>query len=252
MKSRRELARHEIVLDRGRVALGAACRSRPRPASRPRPPRPAVTARFAGLVGSGTSAPPASLTNLPVPPLPPPNMPHGRLMKRSPWPENVMVWPTGRTTRRRPSPPRCFPAPPESGDEAVALDQQRIFHLDRFHRQIRRVGDVHLHAVLAVLGEAPAEAAAERFEIDVVAVVARIVAEEHRRGVRAVRGADRGLGDRGRERADHDVDDALRRVGARRDGRREFRVDAASRAARRCRRARSGPDCSARPDRAAP
>ena len=204
------------------------------------------------MVGSGTSPPPLSLTNLPVPPLPPPNRPHGRLTKRSPWPENVMVWPTGRTTRRSPSPPRYLPAPPESGDEAVALDQQRILHLDRFHRQVRRVGDVHLHAVLAVLGEAPAEAAAERLEIDVVAVVARIVAEEHRRGVGAVRGADRGLGDRGRERADHHVDDALRRVGARRDRRREFRVDQRAERRDRCRRSRSGPDCSARPDRAAP
>ena len=123
----------------------------------------------------------------------------------------------------QPEPAAMFAGAAGILDEAVALDQQRIFHLDRFHRQIRRVGDVHLHAVLAVLGEAPAEAAAERFEIDVVAVVARIVAEEHRRGVRAVRGADRGFGDRGRERADHHVDDALRRVGARRDRGREFR-----------------------------
>ena len=110
-------------------------------------------------------------------------------------------------------------------DEAVALDQQRILHLDRLDRQVGRVGDVHLHAVLAVLGEAPAEAAAERFEIDVVAVVARIVAEEHGGRVGAVRGADRGLGDCRRERADHDIDDALRGVRPRRDGGREFRVD---------------------------
>ena len=120
-----------------------------------------------------------------------------------------MVWPTGRTTRRRPSPPRYLPGAARILDEAVALDQQRILHLDRFHRQVRRVGDVHLHAVLAVLGEAAAEAAAERLEIDVVAVVARIVAEEHRGRVGAVRGADRGFGDRGRERADDHVDDAL-------------------------------------------
>ena len=39
----------------------------------------------------------------------------GRFTKRSPWPENVIVWPTGRTTRRNPSPPRYLPAPPESG-----------------------------------------------------------------------------------------------------------------------------------------
>ena len=125
----------------------------------------------------------------------------------------------------QPEPAAIFPGAAGVLDEAVALDQQRIFHLDRLDRQVRRVGDVHLHAVLAVLGEAPAEAAAERFEIDVVAVVARIVAEEHRRGVRAVRRADRGLGNRGRERADHDVDDALAGVGARRDRRRELRVD---------------------------
>ena len=110
-------------------------------------------------------------------------------------------------------------------NEAVALDPQRVFHFDRFHRQIRRVGDVHLHAILAVLGEAPAEAAAERFEVDVIAAVARIVPEEDRGGVRAIRGADRRLRDRGRERTDHHVDDALRRVGARRDCCRKLRVE---------------------------
>ena len=110
-------------------------------------------------------------------------------------------------------------------DEAVALHQQRIFHLDRLDRQVRRVGDVHLHAVLAVLREAAAEAAAQRLEIDVVAVVARIVAEEHGRGVRAIGGTDRRLGDGGRQRADDDIDDALRGVGARGDRGRERRVD---------------------------
>src|SRR5438034_3007280 len=45
-------------------------------------------------------------------------------------------------------------------DQAVALDQQRIFRLDRLDRQARGVCDVHLHAVLAVVRRAPAEAAA--------------------------------------------------------------------------------------------
>ena len=86
-----------------------------------------------------------------------------------------------------------------------------------------------LHAVLAVLGEAAAEAAAERLEIDVVAVVPGIVTEEHRGGVGAVGGTDRGLGNRRRERADHHVDDALARVGARRDRGGKLRIDQAAR-----------------------
>ena len=146
-------------------------------------------------------------------------------MKRSPWPVNVRC---GRPAARRgasPSPPRYLPGAAGIRDEAVALDQQRIFHLDRFDRQVRRVGDVHLHAVLAVLGGAPAEAAAERFEIDVVAAVARIVAGEDRGRVCAIGGADRGLGERGRERADDHIDDALAGIGARRDRRRELGVE---------------------------
>src|SRR3984893_4703896 len=36
-------------------------------------------------------------------------------------------------------------------DQSVALDQQRVFHLDRFHRQVRCVGDVNLNPIGAVL-----------------------------------------------------------------------------------------------------
>jgi hypothetical protein len=62
----------------------------------------------------------------------------------------------------------------------------------------------------------PAEAAAERLEIDVGAAVARIGAGEHRRGVRAVRRGDRKLRDRRRECGDDHVDDALADMRARR------------------------------------
>src|SRR5690349_17551171 len=42
------------------------------------------------------------------------------------------------------------------GHQRVFLHVQRIFHLDRLHRQVGGVGDVHLHAVLAVAVAAPA------------------------------------------------------------------------------------------------
>ena len=40
-------------------------------------------------------------------------------------------------------------------DQAIAFDPQREFHLNRLDRQVRGVGDMDLHTVLAVAVIAP-------------------------------------------------------------------------------------------------
>src|SRR6266446_5315069 len=69
-------------------------------------------------------------------------------------------------------------------DQFVGFDEQRIFGFDGLDRQVRSVGDVDLDAVLAVLAGTPAEAAAQRLEIEIGLAGARIDAGEDRRGVR--------------------------------------------------------------------
>src|SRR5258708_2586268 len=93
--------------------------------------------------------------------------------------------PEARTYRRRArttqsnhagTPATAAPVSGAAGilDQTVGFAEQGIVHLDRLDRQVGRVGDGALHAVLAVLGGPPAEAAAERLEIDVAAAGARI------------------------------------------------------------------------------
>src|SRR5207245_9378044 len=45
-------------------------------------------------------------------------------------------------------------------DQLVALDQQRILLLERFDRQVRRVGHVNLHGIGSILVRPPAPAPA--------------------------------------------------------------------------------------------
>jgi hypothetical protein len=98
-------------------------------------------------------------------------------------------------------------------DQAVGLDEQRVVHLDRLHRQVRGVGDVNLHAILAVARGAPAEAAAQRLEVDVALLRGRVDPGEDRGRVRAIgRGDGPALQGR-RQRTDQRVDDALRGMG---------------------------------------
>src|SRR3954453_21191108 len=104
-----------------------------------------------------------------------------------------MVWPTGRTTRRSPRPPRCRPGPPAAPqpqaasmptraarvlDETIALHNQGIFELDRLDRKVRGVRDVDLDAILAVLRETSAEPSSKRLKINVIAPMTWVVSEE--------------------------------------------------------------------------
>ena len=110
-------------------------------------------------------------------------------------------------------------------DQAVALHHEGIFRLDRLYRQVGGVGDMDLHAILAVLGEAAAEATAQRFQIEVCAVMARVMAKEHRRHVGAVGSPHRLLGQGLGQGANQHVDHPLRGIGPARDRRRMHRVN---------------------------
>ncbi len=48
-----------------------------------------------------------------------------------------------------PSPPRCFPAPPEFLPDAVAFDAHRILVLERFHRSVPAIGHVRMRGAVA-------------------------------------------------------------------------------------------------------
>src|SRR6185437_10356964 len=65
-------------------------------------------------------------------------------------------------------------------DEAIALHSQRILGLDRLDGEIGGVGRVDLHTILAVVVVASAEAAAERFQIEIMMPGARIAPGEYR------------------------------------------------------------------------
>src|SRR5689334_3493776 len=75
--------------------------------------------------------------------------------------------------------------------QGVLLDAERILHFNGLDRQIRCVGDVHLHTVLAVAIVAPTHAAAEGLEVDVRCPAARVAAGEHNAGVGSIGGPDR-------------------------------------------------------------
>ncbi len=77
---------------------------------------------------------------------------------------------------------------------------------------------MHLNAVLAVSVVAPAEAAAERLEVEVLPARRRVATGEDRRGIGTVGRAHNGIRQGVGERADDHVDDALAGIGPRRDG----------------------------------
>src|SRR5439155_3593107 len=74
--------------------------------------------------------------------------------------------------------------------EGITLDYQRILRLERLDRQVRRVRDVHVHAVEPVLRRASAGAAADRLQGDVEPAGPRVDAAERRRHARAVTRGD--------------------------------------------------------------
>src|SRR5262245_41080672 len=65
-------------------------------------------------------------------------------------------------------------------DERVALDHQRILRLERLHRQVGRVRDVHVDPVEAVLAGLRPGTAADRLEIHVELAGPGIHAAERR------------------------------------------------------------------------
>ena len=131
--------------------------------------------------------------------------------------------------RRRPSPPRCRPDAAAALDQRVLDDEQRVLGFQRLDRQVRRVGDVHLHGVHAVADRGGARAAGERLEVDVeLARCVGSVPREHHGAVRAVARRRHALRHDLRERAEHHVGDALARLRAPRDRRRRPRVDDAA------------------------
>ena len=125
-----------------------------------RPPR---RAEEAGLRCNGA----ASLrATLPFPPSRPPKRPHGAERRRVLLTKRAS-WPTTRTRRWMPIPPRQVPGRPVV-DQLVALDHQRVLRFEALDRQVAGVGDVDLDAVEAVLGRAGPEAAADRLQVHVV------------------------------------------------------------------------------------
>lgn len=65
-------------------------------------------------------------------------------------------------------------------NERVLFDPQWIFQLDSLNRKVGGVGNMNLHAVLAVAGCACAHAPTEGFQINVHLATARISASENR------------------------------------------------------------------------
>ena len=70
-----------------------------------------IVSYYAGIV-LYTSIARQSVANTPL--ATPLWIPQGLWLNRSPAPLKMQSWPTGRITRRRPSPPRYLPGPPES------------------------------------------------------------------------------------------------------------------------------------------
>ena len=110
-------------------------------------------------------------------------------------------------------------------DQAVFLHLQGVLGFDVLHRQVGGIGDVHLHAVLAILPGSGARAAAVGLQVKIGPAGAGIDAREDGRGAGAVAGADGHLRQGGSEGSDHRVDDPLGGLHAVGDGGGEGAID---------------------------
>ena len=113
-------------------------------------------------------------------------------------------------------------------DQRVLDDEQRVLGFQRLHRQVRRVGDVHLDGVHAIADRGGARAAGERLQVHVELARLRIGPREDHGAVRAVARRRHALRHHLREGAEHHVGDALARLRAPRHRRRRPRIDDAA------------------------
>src|SRR5262249_10833989 len=93
--------------------------------------------------------------------------------------------------------------------ERVTLHDERVLGLERLHRQIGGVGDVHMDTVEAVLGRSRARAAADGLEVHVELTGPRIDTAERRRHARTIARRDDPLGNGRGQGAVDQIDDAL-------------------------------------------
>ena len=151
-----------------------------------------------------------------VPPLPPgspPNRAKGFTSCRSLHWLPVIGTSVISRVRRKPRPPRHWPAPPESGISSKFSTREReagLEHLRRIEAAIAVDGD---DAIVAVVAKAPAPAARHQVVAGEIFVVFGVLAAEHEIGAGAAFRRHGALGLAGAHRADHDVGKSRMRLG---------------------------------------